>query len=152
MKNHSYESAKGRFDLDIGIKGHPRQPKSSGAMDSYGFPLTEMVPNSKSISMIGFSWHPQGSFSLDSNASEIVTALEVCCKAYPELPLHHNHFYLLENDNGVLRQLISGTLVLGHSYHRERDWNDQSKAPKLRLSTNVDSSTAVVKADTRFKA
>tara|TARA_R100001510_G_scaffold57635_1_gene66557 strand:+ start:724 stop:1182 length:459 start_codon:yes stop_codon:yes gene_type:complete len=152
MQKYNYESAKGRFDLDTGVKGYPRQAKSSGALDGYGFPLTEAIPNSKPISKIGFVWHPEGSFSLDSNPSEIVDALEVCCKEYPELPLHHSHFYLLENDNGVLRRLISGTLVLGHSYLKARTWNVKSDAPKLRLSDKVDSSTAKVKADTRFKA
>lgn len=151
MQKYNYESAKGRFDLDVDVKGYPRQAKSSGGTDKYGQPLMEAIPNSKPISKIGFVWHPEGSFSLDSTPSEIVAALEVCCKEYPELPLHHNHFYLLENDNGVLRQLISGTLVLGQSYYRAKTWNAKSDAPKLRLSTEVDSSTAKVKADTRFK-
>jgi hypothetical protein len=149
MSKYNFESAKGRFGLITDAVAYPRIIDSSKGTDSYGQPYTKADTSAKTIHWIGFAWHVDGMFTLTTDPLEIYNVLEACCKANPELSLHHNHFYLLENDNGILRRLISGgQLVLGHSYHRARDWTSKSDAPKLRVSDKVDSSTTAAKTTT----
>tara|TARA_R100001443_G_scaffold38768_2_gene52253 strand:+ start:2256 stop:2720 length:465 start_codon:yes stop_codon:yes gene_type:complete len=146
MNEYNFESAKGRFGLTPDIVGYPRIVNASKGLDGYGQPKYKADKSQNKIHFIGFMWHVDGAFTLTTEPEEIYEELKLCCQANPELPLHPSNFYLLENDEGVLRRLISGgQLVLGHSYTKAREWTSKSDTPKLRVSDKVESSTSAVK-------
>jgi|TARA_R110000824_G_scaffold88726_1_gene218039 hypothetical protein len=148
MSKYNFESAKGRFSLFEDVRAYPRQNKSPEELDSYGVAKTESMPRSNTISTIGFVWNIDGQYSLTSSPEGVLEDLKEICSEFPDSPLNHNHFYLLENDNGSLKELAVGTLILGPSYGSVRNLNAKSNAPKLRLSSKVGSSTQQVKVFT----
>lgn len=149
MSKYNFESAKGRFSLFEDVRAYPRQNKSPEELDSYGVPKTvTSVPKISTISTIGFVWNLDGQYSLTSSPEGVLEDLKEICSEFPDSPLNHNHFYLLENDNGSLKELAVGTLILGPSYGSVRNLNAKSNAPKLRLSNKVGSSTQQVKVFT----
>lgn len=147
MSKYNFESAKGRFSLFEDVRAYPRQNKSPEELDSYGIAKTESIPKSNTISTIGFVWNLDGLYSLTSSPKGVLEDLKEICSEFPDSPLNHNHFYLLENDNGSLKELAVGTLILGPSYGSSR-FDAKSSAPKLRLSNKVVSSTQQVKVFT----
>ena len=147
MSKYNFESAKGRFSLFEDVRAYPRQNKSPEELDSYGIAKTESIPKSNTISTIGFVWNLDGLYSLTSSPKGVLEDLKEICSEFPDSPLNHNHFYLLENDNGSLKELAVGTLFLGPSYGSSR-FDAKSSAPKLRLSNKVVSSTQQVKVFT----
>lgn len=126
-KNHTYETAKGRFNVNIEVQQKPRV--NTDELDSRGLPKTKADLTSKSmVNCIGLKWTPTGIFTMESDPSDVLAKVEEAQKAHPTLALHHMSFYDLGG---------ASPLVLSSQYKRTLE---DSKCPKLLTSDRAGSS------------
>lgn len=125
--NHTYETAKGRFNVDIEVKQKPRV--NTDVLDSRGLPKTKADSTSNvMVNCIGLKWSPNGDYTMESDPSDVLACVEAAQKAHPTLALHHMSFYDLGG---------ASPLVLSSQYKRTLE---DSKCPKLLTSDRAGSS------------
>ena len=126
-KHHTYETAKGRFNVNVEVQQKPRI--DTDGLDSRGLPKTKADLTAKSmVNCIGLKWTPNGIFTIESNPLDVLAKVEEAQKAHPTLALHHMSFYDLHG---------ASPLVLSSQYKRTIE---ESKCPKLLTSDRAGSS------------